>query len=1488
MSALDLTTASCYCSGVRRQASGVRRQASGVRRQASGVRRQASSLTTLRVAVLTVAALAVTACDLLGIQPPEEPPPANRGPESKGTIPVVPLVVGGAAHTVDVAGYFTDPDGDLLTYRATTSNEKAATVRAAGSRVTITPVAAGTAEITVTATDPGALAATQRFQVTVSNRNRAPTAKGTIPELPLVVGGSPGTVDVAGYFRDPNGDTLSYAAESSKEEVATVRSAASTVTVTPLKPGRARITVTATDPGGLSVEQTFDVQVQAASQGGTAAQGQLPDVSLVMLSDPYAIPVQSYFSGPEGGALSYAAESSNEQVATVSTAGSTVTVTAKKTGSATITVTATGSDKVTAEQRFEVTVTNRAPSAQGTIAVAPLVVGGSPGTVDAAGYFTDPDGHALSYAAESSKEEVATVSAAGSTVTITPLKPGSARITVTATDPGGLSAEQTFDVQVQAASQGGTAAQGQLPDVSLVMLSDPYAIPVQSYFSGPEGGALSYAAESSNEQVAAVSTAGSTVTITAKKTGSATVTVTATGSDKVTAEQRFEVTVTNRAPSAQGTMSLSPLVVGGSPGTVDVAGYFTDPDGHALSYAAESSKEEVATVSAAGSTVTITPLKPGSARITVTATDPGRLEAEQQFQVTVSNRAPVATGTISAPPLVVGASPHAVDVSRYFRDPDGEALSYAAQSLNESVATVRTAGSTVTITAQKTGRARITVTATDPGGLSVEQTFDVQVQAASQGGTAAQGKLPDVSLVMLSDPYAIPVQSYFSGPEGEELSYAAESSNERVAAVSTAGSTVTITAKKTGSATVTVTATGSDKVTAEQRFEVTVTNRAPSAQGTIAVAPLVVGGSPGTVDVAGYFTDPDGHALSYAAESSNEQVATVRSAGSTVTITPLKPGSARITVTATDPGELTGTQRFEVTVRNRAPTKQGTISLSPLVVGGSPGTVDVALYFTDPDGDTLSYAAQSSDTKVATAGIGGSTLTVTAVAAGTATITVTASDPGELRATQGFPVTVQEPVQSPPVTDPSVPLELQSLTVTGGNGSPYPAFAAGVLHYAVRCGASTTLRVQAQSRRAGAGVTLLRADSTANQSATGSLDASVTVNGDHDVAIRLSDGGATKTYVVHCIPDDFPDVTILKKTASVTEGLLLMAAANDRGIVDYWTILDNNGVPRFHRKDTGRDFRRHPDGRYSVIKANNGVVLFDRLDQRLGNLTKVSVVAPLTNVNDHDFRIDSDGNYVFISYHATTRDLCEAPQEPCPREFRDSVIQKVTPGGQEVFRWNSWDHMKLSDCFPDREYAHLNSVQPLDDGDIIASFSKCSQVLRIDGTTGAVEWKLGGTTPTRDPSTVFLPITGDPAGEFCFQHQPTLTAAGTVVLFDNGAYCLGPRKNRTPFTRVVEYDVSSGRQAVFKREFRLPQSHGIIASAGGVTVLPNGRWLIAWGGIRLRVTAPLRELMAVSEVDPATDTALLHVNLAAGGRRAETYRVYREPEADVRIPLNLP
>ena len=75
--------------------------------------------------------------------------------------------------------------------------------------------------------------------------------------------------------------------------------------------------------------------------------------------------------------------------------------------------------------------------------------------------------------------------------------------------------------------------------------------------------------------------------------------------------------------------------------------------------------------------------------------------------------------------------------------------------------------------------------------------------------------------------------------------------------------------------------------------------------------------------------------------------------------------------------------------------------------------MDVSSFFSDPDGDELTYTAESSDAEVAAAGIEGSSLTVTAVAAGAATVTVTAADPGGLTATQSVEVTVEAANQAP-------------------------------------------------------------------------------------------------------------------------------------------------------------------------------------------------------------------------------------------------------------------------------------------------------------------------------------------------------------------------------------------------------------------------------------------------------------------------------------------
>ena len=80
-----------------------------------------------------------------------------------------------------------------------------------------------------------------------------------------------------------------------------------------------------------------------------------------------------------------------------------------------------------------------------------------------------------------------------------------------------------------------------------------------------------------------------------------------------------------------------------------------------------------------------------------------------------------------------------VDVSQAFADPDGDALTYAVSSSAPRVVSVLAAGARVTLTAVAEGTATIRVTASDPGGLTVTQTFSVRV-----GGSSAPFTDPEI------------------------------------------------------------------------------------------------------------------------------------------------------------------------------------------------------------------------------------------------------------------------------------------------------------------------------------------------------------------------------------------------------------------------------------------------------------------------------------------------------------------------------------------------------------------------------------------------------------------------------------------------------------------------------------------------------------------------------------------------------------------------
>ncbi|WP_420461544.1 Ig-like domain-containing protein [Candidatus Palauibacter sp.] len=975
----------------------------------------------LCAALLASAAVWVAACSDAGTGPEPGPDPGpaptpNRPPAAVGTIPGQEIILGDTLR-LDVAEYFADPDGDRLTYAAVSSEPgvAAAAAEAGGSVVTVRALARGVAAVTVTASDPSGLEAAQSFEVGVPNSGPQGTGALSDIELPL---GEEATFDVSSLFTDPDGDVLTYRAESSAAAVAEVEVAGAEVTVRALGRGMATVTVTASDPSGLEAAQSFEVGVPNSGPQGTGA---LSDIELP-LGEEATFDVSSLFADPDGDVLTYGAESSDAAVAEVEVAGAAVTVRALGRGMATVTVTASDPSGLEAAQSFDVTVPNSGPQSTGALSDIELPLG-EEATFDVSSLFTDPDGDVLTYGAESSAAAVAEVEVAGAAVTVRALARGVAAVTVTASDPSGLEAAQSFDVTVPNSGPQGTGA---LSDIELP-LGEEATFDVSSLFTDPDGDVLTYRAESSAAAVAEVEVAGAAVTVRALARGVARITVTASDPSGLEAAQSFDVTVPNSGPETRGMPPDLELATGDAV-TVDVSPHFTDPDGDALAYRAESSDSAVAAAAPDGSEVTVRSLARGTATITVTASDPDGLEASLDFEVTVVNGAP--GGDTPIPDLEVGTGGvTTVEASSHFTDPDGDALTYRAASSDPSVAAADASGSVVTVRALSRGTATVTVTASDPDGLEAALEFDVTVvNDAPRGETP----IPDIELGRGGET-TVNASSHFTDPDGDVLTWSASSSAPAIAAVDVSGSVLMVRALARGSATVTVTASDPDGLAASLAFDVTVPNSPPRGTSPIADIELAPG-SETTVDASSHFTDPDGDPLTYSAVSSDATVATAAASGSVVTVRALSRGAATITVTARDPSGLAAALAFEVTVANRAP--EGTTPLPDIELArGGEVTLDVSPHFTDPDGDALTYRVRASNATAAAASVSGSTVTIRALRRGRVTITVTARDAGGLEAALSFVVAV--PNGAPEGTGPMPDIELLLNRRTTVDASPY-------------------------------------------------------------------------------------------------------------------------------------------------------------------------------------------------------------------------------------------------------------------------------------------------------------------------------------------------------------------------------------------------------------------------------------------------------------------
>ena len=153
----------------------------------------------------------------------------------------------------------------------------------------------------------------------------------------------------------------------------------------------------------------------------------------------------------------------------------------------------------------------------------------------------------------------------------------------------------------------------------------------------------------------------------------------------------------------------------------------------------------------------------------------------------------------------------------------------------------------------------------------------------------------------------------------------------------------------------------------------------------------------------------------------------------------------------------------------------------------------------------------------------------------------------------------------------------------------------------------------------------------------------------------------------------------------------------------------------------------------------------------------------------HEFQLTAAGTALLTAYYPVLIDASSVKHGPKRAIVLDSVVQEIDiPTGLVLFQWDSLDHVPLTEsesAFPagtrhPYDYFHVNSIQQDTDGNLIVSGRNTWAAYKIDHTTGAVIWRLGGKRSS---------FRMGPGTRFAFQHDVRVHPGNLVTVFDDGA-----------------------------------------------------------------------------------------------------------------------
>ncbi|HEY3658127.1 MAG TPA: aryl-sulfate sulfotransferase [Steroidobacteraceae bacterium] len=339
---------------------------------------------------------------------------------------------------------------------------------------------------------------------------------------------------------------------------------------------------------------------------------------------------------------------------------------------------------------------------------------------------------------------------------------------------------------------------------------------------------------------------------------------------------------------------------------------------------------------------------------------------------------------------------------------------------------------------------------------------------------------------------------------------------------------------------------------------------------------------------------------------------------------------------------------------------------------------------------------------------------------------------------------------------------------------------------------------------------------------------------------RFVIGHGSSEYSVRCLPQDFPPLSVSVNGTREAEWYLFAPSLIFNPTTktsSYVIIADANGTPIWWKSE--------PDGIAidAKILGANQITWTIQTNQPVAQYVIRDFSGRVINtigsdLNDHDLQSTPNGTLLAI------RDVARVCPPDCAdmspwggssqMSILDQEIVELDKSSNVLWTWRTRDHVGLSESgaagwFPGVGYdiIHMNAVEPDGTDAVLFSARHLNAIYRISKSTGAIDWKIGGTI--RPESLVVIgdirPTAIGAGGQsLSGQHDVRKLADGTISVHDNGT-----NVNRPP--SIVRYKIDTAARTASVVEQLEDKSDTASICCGSARQLPGGHWLVQWGGL---------------------------------------------------------